>query len=56
MDAVEWAVGFATFLAVAVVISIALEDAVPGSAANPFIGAGVGAVAGWMVTKLFGDD
>jgi len=56
MDYVEGLVGFAVFIAVAVGLTLALEAVAPGTAANPFIGAGVGAIAGWLVTKAFGDD
>lgn len=56
MDLIESVVGFTTFIAVAVGLTLALEVVLPGSATNPFAGAGVGALAGWGVTKLFGDD
>ncbi len=56
MDFIEGVVGFAVFIAVAVGITLVLEAVAPGSSANPFIGAAVGAVAGWLVTKAFGDE
>ena len=56
MDLIEWVVGFATFIVVAVGITLALEVVLPGSATNPFAGAGVGALAGWGVTKMVGAD
>ena len=55
MDLIEWVVGFATFIVVAVGITLALEVVLPGSATNPFAGAGVGAHAGRGVKKLFWD-
>ncbi len=52
----EKLLGFGVFIAVAVVITLLLEAIVPGTATNPFAGAGIGAVAGWLVTKALGDD
>jgi hypothetical protein len=51
-----WVLGFAAFLGVGAVIFLALEAVAPGSGTNPFVGVVIGAVAGWVVTKVLGDD
>ncbi len=71
MSAVEWLVGFVTFIAVAVAIQIGINVALdawwvadgldpasrPSNAAIEWLISGAaGLAAGWGVTQLFGDD
>ena len=71
MGVIEWLVGFATFIAVAVAIQIGINVTLdawwagdgldpasrPSNAAIEWLISGAaGLAAGWGVTKLFGED